>query len=224
VSLSVQVQFAPADPRSILVQVEGQLTNRVGLHKVLAAALADQLQGHFRDKNRVPNRMNAPKTNFWNQIANATSVTEVSETGAVVSVAEDRFRIQLFGGEIRPKNKKALTIPLVKEARGLFARSYETKFNTRLFTIKGRRALFERTGRPTESLIYQTNVRVRQGKRALTIPLPARSGIRPVYALVPKVNIKADPTALPTREAIVTRLQEEANDFLSRETSKGGQA
>lgn len=223
-SVSLQVQFSPSDPRSILVQVTGQLTNRVGLHKVLAAALADQLQGHFRDKNRVPNRMNAPKTNFWNQVANATSVTEVSETGAVVTVAEDRFRIQLFGGDIRPKKAKALTIPLIKEARGLFARSYETKFRTRLFTIKGKRALFERVGQGGETLDRQTNVRVRQGKRSLTIPLAGGSRIRPVYALVPKVTIKADPSALPPREAIVTRLQEEADDFLTREIRKGGLA
>lgn len=223
-SVSVQVKFAPADPRSILVEVEGQLKNRTGLHKVLAAALADQLQGHFRDKNRVPNRMNAPKTNFWNQVANATSVTEVSETGAVVTVAEDRFRIQLFGGTITPKKAKALTIPLIKEARGLFARSYETKFRTRLFTIKGKRALFERVGQGGEALDRQTNVRVRQGKRTLTIPLAGGSRIRPVYALVPKATIKADPTALPSQAEIVKRLQEEAEDFLARDNKKAGLA
>jgi hypothetical protein len=224
VSLKTNVSFDPANPRAILVQVLGVIQNPAALNKVLATALTDELQTHFRKKNSVPNKMGAPKTNFWNDIAEATGISSISETGAVVTVADDRFRIQLLGGDITPKKAKALTIPLVKEARGLFARSYEQKFGTRLFTIPGRHALFERTNRGSESLLNQTNVRVRQGKRSLTIPLAARSEIRPVYALSARVTIDADPTALPPKEKLQSRLQEDADDFLAREIQKGGLA
>jgi len=212
--ISISVKIEPNSIKQITVELQGKIDDRKGLNKVLASRLADELQDHFRRKNAKPNKRGWAKKNFWNQLANATAVSSVSDSGAVVTVAEERFRIHVTGGVITPKKAKMLTIPLIEAANGLMASSYAQKFNRRLFTIPGRNALFERTGQGSESVIGQTNVRARQGKRTLTIPLAARSTIRPVYALVPRATIPADPDALPSAEKIQTALLEEAADWL----------
>jgi hypothetical protein len=213
--IAITVKMTPDSVKQITVELSGKVKNLQGLNKALATRLSDELIDHFREKNKVPNKLGGARTNFWSQLAKATSVEAVNEKGATVTVADHRFRIHVTGGTIKPgPGKKALTIPLIPEARGLMAASYVQKFDRPLFTIRGRNALFERTDRGTESLIDKTDVRARQGKRTLTIPLAARSTIRPVYALASSATIPDDPTALPTGDKLQAALLEEAADWL----------
>jgi hypothetical protein len=215
---------------NVTLHIAAPVRNRRGLHAAVASAYAGLLVDHFRAKNSVPNKMGAPKTNFWNQVAAATQVAEVTEAGATVAVAEQRFRVHLYGGTIVPKKARMLTIPLIPAARGLMARSYEQKFGVRLFSIPGRRALFERTATaPTEMAFRPIAGRMRGtgrgGSRTVTETIiKARSGLRPVYALCPSVTIGADPSALPPPAKTAAILTEEARSYLTRELAKGGAA
>jgi hypothetical protein len=175
----------------IEVRIEAVLRNPRGLNAALASRLVDELQAHFIKKNAIPSKMaGAKKTDFWKSIAQATQVLSVSDTDAVVTVAEARFRIHYYGGTIQPKQKKFLTIPLIPAARGLFARSYESATGKKLFFRWGK--LWEKTD----------------------------TGIRAVYKLAKKANIKKDPDALPSTEAIEAALVEEAQDYIKRETKR----
>lgn len=214
--INIQVTASAGDVRAFLVNVTGTLTKRRELNEALAIRLRRELKEHFQVKNYEPNKMNAPKSNFWNQVAAATDIAEVTETGATVSVAEKRFNIQLFGGTILPKTAKFLTIPLIAEARGKFASDYEKDNKRRLFTIPGKRALFEQTNEGTGQ--YAPNGlkgRVRGKNRSFSVSLAAKTNIRAVYALARKATIKADPTALPRTEDLLAALQEEAADFMN---------
>jgi len=174
---------------TIQVEIPEKIANRRGLHAALASRLVDELQAHFIKKNALPNKMGARKSDFWKSISQATQVASVSEEGAVVTVADKRFRIHYHGGTIRPgPGKKALTIPLIPAARGLFARSYEQATGHELFIIKGRSNLYEKT----------------------------TDGIRAVYALRKQVTIPRDPDAIPTEAAIAAALTEEAKDWINR--------
>lgn len=184
IGLSIRVDEGTV-PRFVLV-LERQLQNRRGLHAAMASRLSDDLQKHFRLKNAVPNRMAAPKTNFWNQVAAATGVTEVTDTGATVAVAEPRFNLQLFGGTVVPILARCLTIPLIAGARGKRVKDYELDSGHKVFKVKGHNALFEKDG----------------------------DGVRPVYALVKSATVKADPTALPPAGELAKGLLDEADEFL----------
>lgn len=222
--IKVQVTVNDAAARSFLVKIEGGLRDRRALHEALALRLAEELKAHFIKKNAVPNRMGAPRTNFWQEVADATQVAEVSESGATVAIAEARYRLHLFGGTVVPKKAKALTIPLVIEARGESAASYQLKMGRRLFSIPGRKALFEKTdAAATESLTGATKGRVRGKNRVFRVGLAARAGIRPVFALSKKATIKQDPAALPPPQALLGALQEQANDYLAA-IQQGGPA
>lgn len=50
------------------------------------------------------------------------------------------LRLQQYGGEIRPKKKRALTIPVTAEARGHTVRAFEAATGRRLFLVKGEAA------------------------------------------------------------------------------------
>lgn len=210
--IGIQISMDAADARKFLVTITGTITQRKDLNEALAIRLRRELKDHFTTKNRAPNKMGAPKTNFWTQVADATDIAEITETGAVVQVAEQRFNIQLFGGTILPVKAKALTIPLIVEARGESVASYREKTGHRLFTIPGRDVLFEKTDQSGAS---ESRVNLTRGRdRSFGVKLAAQQGLRGVFALKRSVTIKADPTALPPEAVLLAALQEEAEDFM----------
>jgi hypothetical protein len=205
--ISVNVTATNGLP-AVVVKVDGILRNPRGLNRVLAERWLDLMKGHFRDKNATPNALGGPRTNFWNGVASDTGVTDVTETGATITVANQPFRLHLYGGTVVPKKAKALTIPLVPEAHGLMARTYQQKFGRKLFTIGGPGKvpfLFERTdgGVP--------------GTKGAS-----RNSIRPVYRLAKRAMIKRDPKALPDVDVVRAALTEEAVDFVERQNRRGG--
>ena len=228
--ISVQV-IVEDSRRVILVEVKEAVVNRRDLNERLATRWRDELREHFKEKNRIPNKLGGKKTDFWNGIAADTGVAEVSENGAVLTVANARFRLHLYGGTVTPKKAKALTIPIVPEAHGFSARLYEQKTGHKLFTISPKvPLLFERSNQATQSLTGQTDGRVRvRGNRpgemvSKPVKIAARTPIRPVYYLADSVTIEKDADALPPREKVEAALIEEATDFLERSMKKGGLA
>jgi hypothetical protein len=172
--------------QTFLVDLTEEISDRREFHQVLANRLRDELVQHFTAKKAKPNRLGGKRTNFWGQIADATSIKNVQTDGAVVAVAERRFNIHLFGGTIVPKKAKSLTIPLIATAHGESVASYQAKHGS-LFAVRGKDALFEKDG----------------------------DGIRAVFALRRSVRIPRDPDALPTDDALRAALAEEAEDYLA---------
>lgn len=89
----------------------------------MAEFVAERIREHLRVKNQEPNKLNAPKTNFYAQARDAT-FTEVSETDAIIYIAKDGIRQRYFGGTINPVKAKALTIPVHPAAHGRTAREF----------------------------------------------------------------------------------------------------
>jgi hypothetical protein len=66
-------------------------------------------------------RMNARAKggrSFWRELADRTAVTMVSDDSAIVYNDHPVAAHKQFGGTIRPKNRRALTIPISDEAKG----------------------------------------------------------------------------------------------------------
>lgn len=204
-----------------LVTVQGDLAHPKALNDALGRRLARELQGHFIARNREPNNMAAPKTNFWKQISDATAMTEATDAGATVTIAETRFRIHFYGGIIRPTGgRKFLTIPLIKEARGKRVADYEQSTGHKLFRPGYKNVLLERSSAGTSAMIggQRATVRKRGGFREITTSNKGK--VRAVYALKKQVSIKSDPRALPPTEKLVVALNDTAQKWLSRQTTK----
>lgn len=219
--ISVSITSNIEDSRNFIVTIQGELKRPKALNDALGRRLARELQGHFRDRNKTPNKLGGQKTNFWKQVADATVMTEATAAGAVVSIAETRYRIHLFGGTIKPTGgRKFLTIPLVKEAHGRRVAEYESATGRKLFRLGRTNLLMERTDNGTSSLTKagEGTVKTRSGFKKVN--LGARTQMRPVYALKTSVTIKQDPNALPDRQKLVAALSETATAWAARENLK----
>lgn len=189
--IRVDVVTTEAGAKEFVVRLADHVASRRDLSQALADRFREELVDHFRRKNETPNRLGGRRTNFWAGVADDTQVAEVREDGATVAIGGDggqRIRIHIYGGDIVPKVKKALTIPLVAEAHGIRAAEYEQRTGRNLFPVKGKSALFEE--RPD-------------------------GGVRAVYALRKRVTIPRDPEALPDDEVLKSALTEEANDWMA---------
>lgn len=221
--ISISITADAGDTRAFLVRVEGELRNPKALNDALGRRLARELQGHFRARNREPNKMGAKKTNFWVDVADATAMTEATANGATVTIAESRYRIHLFGGTIKPTGgRKFLTIPLVKEARALRVREYENKTGKKLFRLPGTGVLVERTDKGADRFLASNSTGVIRGKTGFRkIGIGGGSLVRAVYALKTSVTIKKDPRALPPNPALIEALSDTANKWAERINRKG---
>lgn len=145
-------------------------------------------------------------SDFGSDVARGWYFLEADQGGATIANHADHYAFKVTGGTIRPKRAKALTIPLISEARGLYASVYQQNTGRRLFTIKGKHALFERMDQTV------TGSRGRRGRPGAT---PIRSsGIRAVYALVSSVTMGPWPGALPPEEMVVGAFREHYADGL----------
>lgn len=220
--ISITVTADTAAANAFLVRIEGEIRRPKALNDRLARTLVKHLKAHFAERNREPNKLGGLKTNFWTGVRAGTMVGEVTDRGATVQVGVDTFfRIHLLGGVIKPVRATWLTIPLVPEARGVTAATYEQESGRKLFRLPGARVLLERTERGDRSLIasHQPSMRTRTGYK--TFNLGAGMRVRAVYALSKEVTIKEDPRALPPREALAAALQSAADDWVAREMAKG---
>lgn len=221
--IRISITTDAADARAFLVRIEGEIRNPKSLNDALGRRLARELQGHFRARNTEPNRLGGVKTNFWKDVADATVMTEATETGATVTIAEAHYRIHLFGGTIKPTGgRKWLTIPLVREAHGRRVREYEKQTGRKLFRLPGRKVLMERTGHGSDSFLAANSTDTIRGKNGYRkVGIGGGSTLRAVYALAGSARIKQDPRALPTQEQLLSALNDTAGKWAARLTRKG---
>lgn len=125
---------------------------------------------------------------FGADVARAWKTESVHVGGATIANDATHYAFKVTGGTIVPKRAKALTIPLIKEAKGIRAAVYQQNSGKKLFRVKGKSALFERVGSET------TGRRGRSGAGGTNI---RQSRLRAVYALVKSVTQKPWPDALP---------------------------
>lgn len=115
--------------------------------------------------------------NFGSDVARGWSLESFNSGGAVIANDATYYSFKVRGGTIVPKRAKALTIPLIQEARGLRASVYEQNTGHQLFLSKSKNALMEKTD---------------DGK------------VRSVYALVKSITMGPWPNALPPDELIAS--------------------
>jgi hypothetical protein len=220
--ISITITTDAADTLGFLVSVAGKLEHPRALNADLADCLKDELLKHFDARNQEPDKRGWPKSNFWAKAARLTKVKEVTDTGATVQVGADaHVRIHVLGGTIKPTGgRKFLTIPLIKEAKGVKAADYEKYTKRKLFRLPGSKVLVERTEDGTQSTLRaeKPTLRTRAGYKVFNLGPGMR--VRPVYALAEQAVIPKDPRALPPRAELASVLQEAANAWAQREMAK----
>jgi hypothetical protein len=114
-------------------------------------------------------------SSFGADVARGWSLQDFDRSGATIANDAAHYAFKVSGGTITPKRANNLTIPLIAEARGLYASVYQQNTGRKLFKSPSGKALMEKT----ES-----------------------GGVRAVYALVKSITMGPWPGAVPPEEVI----------------------
>ena len=150
---------------------------------------------------------NGTGSGFGADVARGWNFDAADANGATISNDATYYRFKVTGGTITPKRAKALTIPILPEARGLRASVYVQNTGHKLFTIRGKNALFERIEGVT------SGARGRRGQPGATSI--KTSGVRAVYALLKSVTMPPWPNALPPEELLAAAYSNAWRDGLA---------
>ena len=183
------------DPRPWLRRLGEDMESPNGsrLVKSMGTAAAKTVRNHFRALDAQRHRGLSTR-NFYGGAAGATDY-EVDDKGIVVVVGDGQFpgnsiALRYFGGVVKPRNAKYLTIPVADEAEGKRVWEIENKLGD------------------SEELSWIVNRRT--GKGVITL------GDRVLYALTKKTTHKADKTVLPTADELAGAMAAAAEPTLRR--------
>lgn len=158
-----------------------------------------QVQAHLRnvDSKRSGTQMPGARSGYYGRAATLTS-TETDSKEARVRIAQPGIGLHYYGGTVRPKRAKALTIPAIPAAYGKRAGEFPD-LDLVVFGRKG-------TGKKGKAAL------VRKRGEALQV----------VYWLVKKTTHTADKTILPTDEALLDQATSTVQRIIERlEKQKG---
>jgi len=178
-----------------LNRIAAQLARPRALMADLGKTLSNDMRAHFRMRDQTPNKHGFPRHHFWSKtVRDATSLTEVTDNSATVSVASREYAHKITGGTVTPKTAKALSIPLSGEAYRV-----------------GSARLFPRP------LTYIK----RAGKNPLLVEIGKRQW-RLHYVLLKSVTHAPDPNAEPDWGKVSAHLLERAQAMLDRVLHRRG--
>lgn len=128
------------------------------------------------------------RTHFWRQVADSIKGPFVSGRGVRVEITDKRIKQKIYGGEIRAKNVKFLTIPINPEAYARRAAELEALVG-KLFVIRLKDGRLFLAGKPEGKAVFY-------------------------YRLKESVNQKPWPTAIPKRRWIIDSFKAGVKKFM----------
>ena len=164
--------------------------------------VANRLKKHFRDKNKAePNKLGGKRENFWTKVGQSVQapVADFSGLTVRVSINDPRFAQKLFGGVIRAKRVRNLSIPQTAEAYGRSPSTFEAETGLKLTLIK--------LG-GTESNSFEN----------LALAAHQSGGLQIEYLLTPRVIQEPTPGALPTEQELTDAFMGPAEAVVKRQT------
>jgi len=197
--ITVRVAKDTATPalREMLRRVSPMRPLMMRLGKRLEIVLRKYFADYGRTGNFKTRRRGWPTQHFWDRrIRNATSFTGATDHDATITIADPAFMTHFRGGTIRPREKKALAIPLQAAAYG---KQPSSGLIPGLFLLRTRKGAY--------LVAYGDGFgKSRKGVNRATLHF--------YYKLVASVTVPKDPKALPPDKDIEAALLKETEYYL----------
>lgn len=169
----------------------------------------------FGLNNTRPNALGGQRTNFYAQAARATHFDVAGDIGVIISINQVGIAQRFFGGTIKPKTAKFLTIPARAEAHGKRA----GEFNDLI-------VLFGKNGPYALARAVSTAISV--GRRGADgtrrVASRGQQGGEIMFWLVKEATQAADPTVLPDKATVFEQVNADLRKQLELEISRAGGA
>ncbi len=163
------------------------------LAPIVGRAGRNAVREHLFGRDATPNRLGGRRTHYYGQAARSTAFTVEGGT-VTIAVTQIGIRQRFYGGTIKPKTAKYLTIPVNPAAHGKTAR----EFGDLVF-------VFGAGGRPIAL------ARKARGKR--------RFG-EIMYLLLKSVTQQPDPSTLPSMPALASAIRPELDKYINLLTAR----
>lgn len=196
------------DLRDNLSPVVARLRGGIGndrLGPVIGRAAVNAYRKHFFGLNAArPNRLGGKRTNYYAQAGRGTQYQVVPD-GVLVSINQIGIRSQYYGGTIRAKKAKFLTIPVHPAAHGKTAREFDLEV---VFGPGGRPIALATKGTLRREITQTATGRIRSrnvGRRG------------EIYFLLKQsITKQPDPSVLMTPADLAGAIIPEARSYLER--------
>jgi hypothetical protein len=182
---------------------KGLTVARVG--PIIGRSARNTVRSHLLGLDATrPNGLGGSRTHYFGAAARATSFAIVGEK-VVVSIAQVGMALHYFGGTVKPKTAKYLTIPVAPEAHGKRAREFDLEL---VFGAGGQPIAL--ATKSTRSVQFTQNSKGKTVKKSI-----GRTGVI-MFRLVRQANIGADETVIPHLELINEQARKEVNAYVGR--------
>ena len=190
----ITVRVDTAMSRVYFQNLLAQARRPVAILMVAGRAVANLLKRWYRQRDRdEPNKLGGPRTHYWLEVAGSVQAPVVEGDSAVsVTISHPTIAQKIFGGTIRAKRVRNLSIPETPEAYGRTPATYERETGLRLVFLK-------------------------QGDNAILASRADGQGLTVQYLLTPSVRQKPDPRALPPEEQMRAEAIAAADKALERQ-------
>lgn len=186
IGLRIQISQDTATP-ALAATTRGLAPAALGA--VIGRAGRNAVREHLFARDGQGNALGGRRTHFFGQAARATNFALQSDT-VVISIDHIGIAQRYFGGVIRPKSAKYLTIPVHPSAYGKRAREFGDL-----------EVIFGPGGQPVGL------ARKAKGKRTFG---------EVYYLLVRQATQQPDPSVLPTDAALDSAIQSEVEPYVQR--------
>lgn len=158
-----------------------------------AKSVQAEISAHLRRLQAKGNAKGWPSQKFFaggrDSVNTHVGVSALTDTGAVVTIADPRFVHHVEGGTVTPKRKKYLAIPLTAEAYAASGRGSIIESLPNLKVVKFPRGLF---------LVREVGTKTKRGATGGRKYNQVQSlRLIPLFKLVKRVTHRKHPDALP---------------------------
>jgi hypothetical protein len=189
-----------------------------GVASVVARSTKELVRQHLFAYGRThPNKLGGKRTQFYGDAAR-TIETDVEGSTAVVIITKTGIAQRLFGGEIKAKNVKYLTIPAIAAAHGKSAGDFANLRFVRFGKEESAPAALIEDA-PRSARWSYSGKRV-SGKQFSEFGGQYKS--RVFFWLKQSVMQSGDPNVLPTDDKILATAYEAIEEYFSRRNLGGG--
>jgi hypothetical protein len=211
--VSYAIRVKVQDGASNTVRALNRVTNPKTLSPIVGRSATNTIREHLFGLNQSrPNQLGGRRTQFYAQAARSTHFDEVPG-GVLISINQVGIAQRYYGGEIKPKKGKYLTIPVHPAAYGKRAGEMDLE------------VVFGHDGRPIALATKDSRgVSVRQTKSGKITKTQTGHRGEIMFRLVRSVNQKPDETVLPYDELIYARIERDVNQVIDRAIERGGGA
>jgi hypothetical protein len=212
--MSIAISIQASDGITPVTRRVANAIQPARLNPVIGRSVNNTVREHLFSLNSArPNKLGGRRTNFYTGAARGTQFKVVSDSEIVLSINQVGIAQRYYGGTIKPKSSKFLTIPVHPAAHGKRAREFDLEV---VFGVNGQPVALA-TKKVSES-------RTRQSKSGkITRTNVTRFG-EIYYRLVRSVTQAADPNVLPKTEVIGLFAQRDVNAVVNRAIAGAGGA